>query len=160
MFIGGISPEGNGYSMEDVRIDAGDAALIPRSLIDICREGTDLLGQPERVLLESLLYDPSPPGMSANMPSVSVSAGYDVYPNIAEPAEWWRLGNLKTDGIDALLKSYRDETAPGMKMNRSGSIRELALRYGNINGNRLYDKNDLICRWMHQWGAEYTGGRV
>jgi hypothetical protein len=48
----------------------------------------------------------TPPNMSVNSPCLAISADYDVYPNIAEPAEWWRLGNLKTDGIHKILRNY------------------------------------------------------
>ena len=153
VFIGSISPEGNGFAIDNLRIDESDTVLIPNSLIDICREGTELLGQPEYVLLEPMLQEDTPPNMSASVHSVSVNANFDVYPNIAEPTEWWRLGNLHVDGIDTIIRAYRDETTPGMKANREKPIRELALKYGNLNSKKLYHKDDLICRFMHQWGV-------
>jgi hypothetical protein len=159
VFIGGISPEGNGYELEDVRINADGAARIPRGLTDICREDAELLGQPEYTLLDSLLYDDSPPNVSANIPSVSVNANFDVYPNIAEPTEWWCLGNLKTDGADAIIKAYRNKTTPGMRINQKMPISELARRYGNKYSSKLYRKDDLICRWLHQWGVDYMEER-
>jgi hypothetical protein len=160
VFIGGISPEGSGYDLESIRVTESDAALIPNELITICREGTQLLGQPEYVLLESLQNEESPANISANVPSVSVNADFDVYPNIAEPTEWWRLGNLKTDGVDTIIKAYRDGTTPGMKTSREMPVRELARLYGDVNSQKLYDKDDLICRWLHQWGADFMEGRV
>ena len=157
VFIGGISPEGNANTLENERIEQSDIALIPRGLIDICREGLDLLGQPEYTLIESMLHDDTPPNLSANMHSISVNADYDVYPNIAEPAEWWRLGNLKTGGVDAIIKAYRDETTPGMRANREIPVSELVLRYGDKNSAKLYHKDDLVSRFMHQWGIEHMG---
>ena len=159
IFIGGMSPEGSGYDLENERIDESDLLLIPRGLIDICREGVDLLGQPEYILLDLLLTDEKPPNISANVPSVSVNADFDVYPNIAEPTEWWRLGNLKTDGVDAVIKAYRDGTTPGMRTNREMPVRDLARKYGDTNSKKLYHKDDLVCKWMHQWGVDYMGER-
>ena len=160
VFIGGMSPEGNGYDLESVRIDAGDITRIPNGLVDICREGIDLLGQPENALLELLLNDNNSPNASANVHSLSVNADFDVYPNIAEPAEWWRLGNLKTDGVDKIVKAYRDETTPGMITNREMPISELARQYGDICSNKLYHKDDLVCRWLHQWGVDHMEGKL
>jgi len=97
-----------------------------------------------------------PPNVEANIYSISVNADYDVYPNIAEPTEWWRLGNLKTDGVDVIIKAYRDETTPGMKMNSELPVRELARLYGDKNSKKLYYKTNLICRWLHQWGIDYV----
>jgi hypothetical protein len=159
VFIGGMSPEGSGYDLENVRIDANDIKRIPDGLIDICREGIDLLGQPENALLDSLLSDGTPPNINANVHSLSVNADFDVYPNIAEPAGWWRLGNLKTDSVDKVVKAYRDETTPGMKANREMPISELALKYGDKDSSKLYQKDDLVCRWLHQWGVDYMRGR-
>ncbi|MDR1001636.1 MAG: radical SAM protein [Clostridiales bacterium] len=88
VFINGMSPEGNGYDLIDSFIEEGDTSLIPRGLVDICRDPIERLGQPEYAMLDSLLHDDSPPNVSANIQSVSVNADFDVYPNIAEPSEW------------------------------------------------------------------------
>jgi len=159
VFINNISPEGNGYDLIDFFIDEDDLAKIPRELLSVCRGGADLWGQPEYALLEALVCEDAPCGLSANVPSVSVNAGFDVYPNIAEPAEWWRLGNLYADGADAVLKAYRDETAPGMRTNREIPARELARRYGDKKSNKLYQKDDLLSRFLHEWGVDYMKGR-
>jgi len=159
VLISGVSPEGNGYGLEDERIEEGDLPLIPQGLIDICREGIELLGQPEYVLLDSLLADSSPPNVEAP-PAIVINADFDAYPNIAEPTEWWRLGNLKTDGIDTILKAHRNETTPGMGMNRTVPISELARRYGGKGSTKLYDKSDLVCRFMHQWGVDFMDGKI
>ena len=159
VFIGGISPEGNGFEIDNLRIDENDIVLIPDEFNNICREGTELLGQPEYTLLESILHDDTPPNISANVHSISVNANFDVFPNIAEPTEWWRLGNLRTDGVDNIIKTYRNQTTPGMKANREIPIRELARKYGDPNSKKLYHKDDLICRFMHQWGVDYMEGK-
>ena len=72
----------------------------------------------------------------------------------AEPSQWWKLGNLKNDGIDKIMRSYINETPPAMKANRSVPVNELVKRYGDTNSNKLYDESDLICRFMHQWGED------
>lgn len=159
VFINGMSPEGNGFELVDSFIDEDDISLIPCGLIDINRDSIDRLGQPEYALLETLQYDNTPPNASSNVSSISVNAEFNVYPNIAESTEWWRLGNLKTDGVDAIIKAYRDETTPGMRMNRETQIAELARRYGDWHSKKLYDKSDLICRFMHQWGVDFMEGR-
>ena len=158
VFIGGMSPEGNGYEIDHLRPDASDLQRIPQGLLDICREGSDMLGQPESVLLASLLADDSPPNVGANMPSISIDADFNAYPNIAEPTPWWRLGNLKEDGAGAIIRAYRDETTPGMLMNRTVPLSELARRYGDPRSTKLYDRDDLICRFLHQWGVDTHKG--
>ncbi len=159
VFVGDMSPEGCGYELENIRLEQADLALVPRELIDISRDGLTLLGKKSECdMLPELLCENNKPNMSANMPCISINADYDVYPNIAEPAEWWKLGNLKTDGVNAVLRAYRDCTTPGMKANRTVSIAELAQRFGNSHSKKLYCKDDLICRFMHQWGTDYMEG--
>ena len=63
---------------------------------------------------------------------------------------------MRTDGIDTIIKAYRDETTPGMKANREMPIRKLARKYGDSTSKKLYHKDDLISRFMHQWGVEQT----
>ena len=156
VFINSFSPEGNGFHIDHETLEEGDLAKIPQGLVDICRDGIKHFGRPEYVLLDELSKDDSPPNLSANIHCISINAEYDAYPNIAEIAPWWRLGNLKTDGADAIIKAYRDETPPGMKANREIPISELARQYGVKSSKKLYDKSDLLCRFMHQWGSELT----
>lgn len=155
-FIGSISPEGCGYELENERIEKADLPLIPDEIAVLSLYGLNLLGKPECELLPELICDHTSPNVSSNIPSVAVDADYNVYPNIAEPTEWWRLGNLKTDGVDVIMKAYRDGTTPGMIANKTIPVSELARRYGNPDSTKLYDKEDLLRRFMHQWGVDYT----
>ena len=145
VFIGGMSPEGNGYGLDEIRLTDDDLSRIPHELTSICREGIDMLGQPESIMLEALLHENVAPNMSANFPCVAVNADYDVYPNIAEPTEWWRLGNLKIDGINAIITAYRDGSVPGMKMNRKIPVSELAKRYGNKKSKKFIIRTILYA---------------
>lgn len=154
-FIGGISPEGSGYELENERLEYGDSELIPGKMVTLSRDGLGMLGEPEYELNDALIKTDSPPNMDTNIKSLSVNADLDVYPNIAEPTEWWRLGNLKCDGVDSIIKAYRDETTPGMRANREIPVSELTRRYGNSQSQKLYHKDDLICRFMHQWGVDF-----
>lgn len=153
-FIGGMSPEGCGFELEEERLEQADLALIPDEMVALSRDGLILLGMPENKLIPGLLCDHTLPDLSASLPCLAVDADYNVYPNIAEPTEWWRLGNLKTDGIDALMKAYCDGTTPGMITCKSIRVSDFAQRYGNPNSTKLYDRDDLIRRFLHQWGVD------
>lgn len=153
-FIAGMSPEGNGYELEEERLELEDLAKIPDWMIRGSRDGITLLGKPEAELYSELLATNSPPNMAVNVKALAVNENFDVYPNIAEPSEWWRLGNLKTDGVDHIIKTYRDETTRGMSANKTILISELIRRYGNPNSKKMYTRDNLICRLMHQWGMD------
>lgn len=139
-----MPPEGNGFDLKSNCIDKNDIAKIPGGLVVICREGIELLGQPEYALLDSLSKDDSPPNLGTALPTLAVNAEYDVYPNIAEPTYWWCLDNLKTNGVDAIVKVFRDGTTLGMKANREIPVRDLVWRYSDWKNEKLYDKGDLV----------------
>jgi len=159
-FIGGLAPEGNGFELESERPEYSDIAFIPADMISASKHGLDMLGKPEHELYAELVENTSPPNMEPPMHSIAINADYDVYPNIAEPTEWWRLGNLKKDGLHAVLRAYRDETIPGMRANRTIPIAELVRLYGNPHSQKLYDRDDLISRFMHQWGVDYMQSKT
>ena len=152
-FIGGMTPEGSGYEREPLRIERQDLKCVPRELVDRSRDGLRLLGRPEQEWMAELSQEEAPPGMRAALPCLAVDADGDVYPNLAEPAPWWRLGNLYTDGAEKILQVYQAGVTPGMRANATVPRSTLARRYGDARSSKLYDKDDLICRFMHQWGA-------
>ena len=81
-FIGGISPEGNGYEIEDLRLDRNDLMLIPHELADLSRNGLSMLGRfTEAELLIKMKDNKNPPNMEASFNCLAVNADYDVYPN-------------------------------------------------------------------------------
>lgn len=157
MFIGGISPEGSGFAIERLRLEQGDLALLPDGLVALSRDGAKNLGRPERELIGEMARRDGPANLGTPVPALAVDAGFDVYPNVAEPAPWWRLGNLRADGVDAVMRTFREGATPGMTANRTIPVAELAAAYGCPDSDRLYDGDDLISRFLHQWGVEHAG---
>lgn len=154
-FIGGMSPEGCGYELEDIRLVKDDLALIPEEMIRLSRDGIRMLGITEEEIVKEFITVDAPPKICVETPCLAVDADLNVHPNLAEPAEWWKLGNLKTDGVDVIMQRYLNDDAPGLQMNNTVLISDLTRRYGDITGHKLYTKGDLLCRFMHQWGMEY-----
>ena len=159
IFIGNGDPEGNNLEIEDLRVEEKDLPLIPPELVALSRDGLNM-GKPEYVLVEKLLSRNDAANLQAWIPSVAVNADYDVYPNNAEPTEWWRLGNLKADGVDKIMKACLEQTPPGMRANRILPVKELAKRYGDPTSSRMYGESDIVCRWLHQWGVDYMEGKI
>jgi hypothetical protein len=74
-----------------------------------------------------------------------VCGNWDVYANLGTLEEWWCLGNLCRDGIDSIIRRFeRDETV-GLMTLLHRSPRELAERYGNPRGRKVYSgMEDLL----------------
>jgi hypothetical protein len=156
VFINSASPEGNGWEIESLRLEEADLRLIPHELVDISRDGLDGLGRPERALIEEMRDRADPSNLDATFQCLFVDADLDVYPNIAECTPWWRLGNLRTDGVESVLGTYQNEKTPGQRANRTIPIRELAGRFGNGESARLYAEGDLLTRFLRQWGLSLS----
>ena len=153
VFLNSASPEGNGWEIESLRLEEADLRLIPRTLADLSRDGLSMLGRPEHMLLEEMRHRTDPPNKDATFQCLFIDPNFDVYPNIAECAQWWHLGNLKKDGVRKILNAYQQEETPGMRVNRTIPVGLLAERFGSPKSARLYDGDDLIRRFMHQWGV-------
>ncbi len=152
-FLNSAAPEGNGWEIERLRLEEADLRLIPQALADLSRDGLSLLGRPEHMLLEEMRTRTDPPNVNATFQCLFIDPDFDVSPNIAECAPWWRLGNLKTDGVRKILAAYQNEETPGMWANRTIPVGELAKRFGDPASARLYDGGDLVSRFLHQWGS-------
>jgi MoaA/NifB/PqqE/SkfB family radical SAM enzyme len=154
MFVNTAAPDGNSYELEDIRLDEDDLPNISPELIAQSRDGWAPLGTPERDLVAHYAGVHTPPRFYPPIKALAVTAGWDVYPNNAEPAPWWRLGNLKRNGVDAVMRAYTHELPPGMVMNRTVPVSELAARHGDVDGRKLYNGEDVVIRWCHQWGMD------
>ena len=71
----------------------------------------EVLGKPEGELVEELLLDHTTENLVTDTPVFYVDRQFDVYPNYETPSESYRLGNLKTDGVRAVLLPEGQEVA-------------------------------------------------
>ena len=152
-FIGGMSPDGNAYELEDYRIEEDDVELIPKKMSDMSRDNISLLGKAEYKLLPELLKSDKPPHLY-DPGALDIDADCNVYTAITEHTAPWKLGNLRIDGVDKILRAYRDCKTPGLIANKTMPVSSLAERYGDKNGRKLYVKDDLITKYLHQWGND------
>lgn len=154
-FLNSFAPEGGAYALDPYRLEKDDLSAIPRAAIDMSRDGLSMLGRPEGDLVAEMEGRADAVHLDASLRAIAVDADYDVYPNIAEPAPWWRLANLKADGVDAVMRAYLEGSTPGMRAARTVPIGALSARYGKPGGTRLYDGSDLVTRFLHQWGTDH-----
>jgi len=153
-FFNSFTPEGNGYLLDGERLEAQDIDRIPAAMAAQSRDGLELLGRPESELVAEMLKVSEPVNKWMKHLALEFDSKYNVYTNIAEAADWWKLGNLQTDGADKIMDALINRTAPAMVINKTVPLCELASRYGDPDSSKLYDYDDLICRFFHQWGIE------
>lgn len=114
---------------------------------------TEVFGRAEQNLLPELLACDKPEGGWPDTLAFMVTPGLDVYSNVEEPAPWWRLGNLQTDGIAEVMRRFEHDEVPGLRIYFGTPVSELARRYGRPRSRRAYTRGDLIERWQHMEGV-------
>jgi hypothetical protein len=157
------TPDGAALGLESLRPTERDLDRVPRAF----REQSEAqlgrpIGKPERVWLRSL-QDESAPALRAVSEATSgnpllfyVAPGFDVYLSFFSAVPAFRLGNLETDGVAAILDSWENDRTPGLQAMFRTPTCELARRYGHPHGRRLYDEGDL--QWL--WGSRLARGKA
>jgi hypothetical protein len=154
LFLHGVCPDGEGFEIEHLRptvdvLDAIPGYLAQKTLA--YKKKTTLeqcLGRAEADWLPELLSRDEPLAERPGTLAFMVTPDLDVYSNIGEPSPAWRLGNLGTDGLDALLGRFERDEVPGLQAMFHVPVSELAQTYGHPNSRLLYERDDLIIRWI------------
>ncbi len=152
-FLNTPSPTGAGYNLENIRLGKEHLNQLPSYFMEktvkhFKVESIGHLWQTEVELLPLLIQDDKPLKDEPSLPAFVVTPDFSVYPNCGEIADWWRLGNLKADGIDAVMDTYLRHANPGLYRNYHMPVSYFARKYGDREGSRLYSKVDLVQKWF------------
>ena len=112
------------------------AALAPHFL------GYDEL-RSERELCEKWKDDPShfvPRGSGDIV--LYVANNYDLFFNFTHMRPEWRIGNLKEDSIEELIRRVTEEDIPALRAARSITLGELVRRYGDPASEKAFEEDD------------------
>jgi hypothetical protein len=148
-----FDPMGEGFNLEEYRINRTDAFSLPSYFIEktlkhFKMETIDKLWPTEKELLPSLLENAQPLKDTPRIISFHIKSDFNAYPNCGEDSEWWCLGNLKTDGIHMVIDTFINHGNLGLRLNYETPIRYLARKYGNRDGIALYSRDALVHRWI------------
>lgn len=132
---------GTGFDNHKYRIEKNDKTEIPSLIWEMSQKhfgkGYDLHAESE--LTKELIDNGDYTAVPGNKWLwFNITSSWDVYPNFMGIAPWWKLGNLKSDSWKTVLKNYKENKNLGLKVMTEVPIKELAKRYGNKNGNKLY----------------------
>ncbi len=151
----GLSPEGEAWNLERLRPTAADLDKVPRWLLQQTEERAGgPIGVPEARLLPGLLEEQQPVLADPAYPALHwfhVVPGFDIYLNHFEITPAFRLGNLKTDGLAAIVDRYENDAPLGLQPMYRVPVSELAKRFGRPRSQRLYQPDDLTARWAKMW---------
>lgn len=162
LFMHCPSPDGEAWHLEHLRPTMKDFEPVPAWL----REQSEKhIGgwavKPEAEWVKALSGEDKP--MSSSVADLSLSHGlwfsvepnFDLYASHCETTPWFRLGNLKRDGLAQCLDVFENDRTPGLHALFHLPVSELARRYGRPRGRRIYDAaSDMAGRWALQWARD------
>jgi hypothetical protein len=163
VFVHGVCPDGAGFDLEPLRPTVDALGQIPAYLArKTCEyKGQETLagclGRAEAEWLPELRAQDAPLAERPNLLAFNVTPELDVYSNLGEPTPAWRLGNLEADGLDVLMDRFERDAVPGLQALFCVPVSELAAAYGRPESRLLYERDDLIVRWIKLWTLEAGG---
>lgn len=73
---------------------------------------------------------------------LNISNIFDVYFNFTHMSEEWKIGNMKTDAPEELVRKIVEEDTYALILAKTVEIKELVGRYGNENSDKIFFKED------------------
>lgn len=160
VFLHPIAPDGEAFNIEHLRPTVDVLSSIPSYLAEKTKHYLDAstleecLGKGEIDWIAELSEENEPFATFPPTLAFMVTPELDAYSNLGEPMPWWRLGNLRAEGIDKIMDRYENDKVPGLHVNFHISVSQLAQIYGRKNSQYIYTRDDLILRWLRMWGED------
>jgi len=73
---------------------------------------------------------------------VYVANNYDVFFNFTHMSHEWKIGNLRTDKQEEVIRRIVEEDIPALNLARNITLSELVAKYGNVNSQRAFYLSD------------------
>ena len=146
-FVHAGSCDGENRKLYPVRIKKGD---IPEELIPYYLSFDK--NYSEKELCEKLKND-----NSYKVPHngddivINVANDYDLFFNFTHMRKEWRIGNLKKDPIEELIRRILDEDIPALEKARCITVGELVSKYGDFDSERLFEEEDFKMHLLNAY---------
>lgn len=160
MFVRTPAPDGAAYHIENVRPTVDALATIPQYLAEKTRQyhgaatWEECVGTAEAAWIPELLQNDDPFTTYPETLAFMVTPDLDVFSNIGEPMPWGRLGNLRREGVAQIMQRFENDEVLGLHGNFRVPISQLAQTYGHPTSRLLYARDDLVLRWLREWGED------
>jgi len=110
--------------------------------------------RPESEYVRKILGEPeAPPEWNPSGIGLTVHLDGSAYPDHCSMEDDWHcLGNVFEAGPEPIVQRLHAGEPPGLRVRMQLSQRELAKRYGDAAGRKVYGwRGQLVERWIRQW---------
>ncbi len=163
-FVHQGSCDGEGEKLYPIWVTSGDLDKIPSKLAEYTVKHfnkpsiREVFGREERELYNELINDRSTESLGRTAPAVLyIDGDFNAAPNIGVPTEPWYLGNLNTDGPEAILSRLMNDESPAQRVRAAVPLSELVKACGDPESRRLFGRDDyieyLLSRYCRRQGA-------
>lgn len=153
LFMHTPGPDQEGRKIEYLRPTAEEVTSLPEEILESSKRhlGRDILWRTERDLYATILKDRDTDPKDERVldePSIFwffITNNWDVFSNAGTLEPWWRLGNLKVDSVETIMRRFEHDQALGLDVLFNYPRDRLAKEYGDPNGQKIYSgKHDLL----------------
>ena len=88
---------------------------------------------------------------------LNISNQYDVYFNFTHMTQAWRIGNLKSDNQDEIIRKIKDEDIPALNLARRIPVCELAEKYGDKQSDKAFFIDDYRSYLLNHYLEDVLG---
>lgn len=137
-FVHAGSCDGENRKLYNIRINKED---VPKALIPYYNDFDNMLTEAE--LCKKLANDFSHfVYQNKNEIVLNISNDFDVFFNFTHMTDKWKIGNLKSDNQDEIVRKILAEDTPALNIARSITVAELVKNYGDFSSNKIFDEYD------------------
>lgn len=88
---------------------------------------------------------------------LNISNAFDVYFNFTHMTAGWKIGNLKTDPREEIIRRIAGEDIPALDLARQITLGELAARYGDPASERAFCLEDCQSYLLNRYVEDRLG---
>lgn len=154
------SCDGENAKLYDIRITEEDLQMIPEFIAEHtlrymgAKTLQDVFGKPEQILCDSPKLRKEKHVAESENPVFYIDANFNVFPNETSPYTWWKLGNIRTDGVESILQTYQQGSYKAKQVMKNVPIEELIENCGNKNSRRLFTEGDYYMYLVNSFCAQ------
>jgi hypothetical protein len=159
IFMHPPGPDYEGRKIEGLRPTVAQVADLPETILAPSRKhfGRDVLWQTEEALYAEIIQG-GEVTLEEELPETLwffVCGNWDVFTNVGTLEPWYCLGNLKRDSVGSMVARFEDDGALGLRVQFRESPADLAERYGDPTGQKVYSsKADLLSLYGGRYCEE------
>jgi MoaA/NifB/PqqE/SkfB family radical SAM enzyme len=160
VFVHLPDPVGEARRIEHLRPTIEGVASLPEEILEESRRRfrKETLWQTEGELYKIIMEnEETPPADESILDEPSnfwffVTNSWDVFSNVGTLEPWWKLGNMKKDSVETIIRRFERDEILGLNIRLHYPQKNLAEKYGNPKGRKIYSsRTDLLDLYLAQY---------